>query len=112
MGWAGAAEQGALESQSGDSGAGVDGGKGKWDPNNTDFKFAASLHPIDTTTGGAWVSVRRCGLLHDFVCIVHTGTRQNKYFALLVLTQTAVAFTGWQVWLDWLCAFQLQCVRR
>eukprot|EP01049_Picozoa_sp_SAG25_P001714 SAG25_NODE_81_length_16694_cov_8.663332_4_plen_351_part_00 len=26
----------------------------KWDPNNTDFDFAATLHGTDSTTGGAW----------------------------------------------------------
>jgi hypothetical protein len=29
--------------------------KGKWDPNNTDFAFAATLHGIDSTTSGSWV---------------------------------------------------------
>eukprot|EP01043_Picozoa_sp_COSAG02_P052840 COSAG02_NODE_5754_length_4063_cov_16.384208_2_plen_896_part_00 len=29
--------------------------KGKWDPNNTNFAFAATLHGIDHTTGGSWV---------------------------------------------------------
>jgi hypothetical protein len=27
----------------------------KWDPNNTDFAYAATLHGIDTATSGSWV---------------------------------------------------------
>jgi hypothetical protein len=27
----------------------------KWDPNNTEFAYAATLHGIDTTTAGSWV---------------------------------------------------------
>ena len=33
----------------------VSSAKSKWDPNNTNFEFAASLHGIDHTTSGSWI---------------------------------------------------------